>query len=671
MQAPAKRAASRRGDEEASDPTHRRLSVPYRTGGRQSHSARLSRGTRGAGPVAHGQKPRDEGGPSPTVKGERRPPALGFPHVRLGVQRGGVGGTREQASSALTVQGPLRVTRLVLAMTLAMPLIVAAGARAAVPGWLGQEQVDPHNSALNTVSCSAPSYCVTGGLDLVVQDHAVQLDLSTQLSPNTDEIAAISCARNSTFCAVTDDSGGAYTLSGETLSARTQVAADGFDAVSCPTSSFCMAIDGTGDTFKYSGGSWSSTGTRGSLPSDTSDLQVSCASAGFCLAALPGSGSDESYYTYNGANWTGPSVLESTGAVESGLSCTSSSFCVAADTSDNTEKFNGSSWTAPLHHGTGTSLSDQFSVSCAGTFCLADSFEDGSTYLTSGGTSWSSGSNLEDTGTGGGGPTSCTSSTMCVVVDLSGAGNTYALPDTLATQPSLAGSAVAGATINLTSGTAASPDASVVDLFQRCLGDCTPLLETSYTTTTADDGASIQDSETTGVGLDIEGPFASNTIGPISSPSTGTGGSDTGGSGSGGTSPPPLATGASLHPLAASIGTAKVSGASAQVTVSCPTGSSTSCPVKVILVVTEKLLGRKVIGISTRKRTTTRKVTLGTASATLQPGTHRQLTVSLNGAGKRLLAARRTLKVDLSMTQNDASPVTQHVAFQAARRKHR
>ncbi|HEY3829608.1 MAG TPA: hypothetical protein VGL57_10480 [Solirubrobacteraceae bacterium] len=66
--------------------------------------------------------------------------------------------------------------------------------------------------ALNTVSCSAPSYCVTGGLDLVVQDHALRSDLSAQLSPSTEEIASISCASSSIFCAATDDSGGAYTL---------------------------------------------------------------------------------------------------------------------------------------------------------------------------------------------------------------------------------------------------------------------------------------------------------------------------------------------------------------------------------------------------------------------------------------------------------------------------
>jgi hypothetical protein len=592
----------------------------------------------------------------------------------------------KQVAIALTVQGRWRLIGRVLAVTLVVSLTVVTGAQAAAPGWLGQEQVDPHNSALNTVSCASPSRCVTGGLDLIVQDHGVRSDLSSQLSSDTNEVASISCAPGTTFCGIADDSGGAYTLSNQTLSSRTQVATsvsnpNGFNTISCPSQTFCMAIDELGNTFRYSGGTWSSITPRlGALTQTTSSLQVSCTSNSFCIAALPAAGSDEDYYVWNGISWGSAHVLEGTGATITGLSCTSTTFCVATDTSDFALRFTGSTWTPTASRlVAGTSTTDQFSVSCAGTFCLADSFEDGSTYLTGDGTTWSPGSNLKDpdTGNGGGGATSCTSSTMCVVVDLSGVGNTYALPDTLATQPSLAGSATAGSTISLTSGTPANPDTSVSDVFQRCLGGCTTLPGTSYTTTAADDGASIQDLESTGVGLDIEGPFASNAIGPISSPSTNTGGSGGGGSSSGGTSGGGTSGGGtsgggtSPHPLAATIGTAKVSGTSAQVTVSCPAASSASCPVKLVLAVTEKLSGPKVIGVSARKRATTRKVTLGTASATLPPGTHRQLTVSLGSAGKRLLAARHTLKVDLSVTQNDASPVTEHIEFQAARKKHK
>jgi hypothetical protein len=577
--------------------------------------------------------------------------------------------------------GSVRRWLVVCAVPLALLLTVASAAQAA-PGWLGQEQVDPHNSALNTVACSSPSFCVAGGLDLVVQDHAAQADISTQLSSSTDEVAAISCAAGTTFCAVTDDSGGAYTLSGETLSARTQVAVNGFDAVSCPLSSFCMAIDALGNTFRFNGSAWAPVSTLGTLSSTLSDLQVSCVSSQFCLAALPAGGSsmDEDFYTYTGLSWTGPSVLESTGAVESGLSCTSMSFCVATDTSDNTLKFNGTTWTSPQHQGSGNSVNDHFYVSCAGTFCLADSFEDGSTYLTSNGTTWLPGANLKDpdTGNGAGGPTSCVSTTMCVVVDLSGVGNTYALPDTLATPPSLSGSAIAGSTISLSKGTAANPDTSIVDAFQRCLGGCTALAGTSYTTTAADVDANIQDAETTGVGLDIEGPFVSNVIGPIviapgSGGGTGGGGTGGGGTGGGGTGGGGSGGGGIINipaPIPASIGSTKVSGTSAQVTVSCPSASSTACSVTLTLVITEKLKGTKVISILARTpKITTRKVTIGTASATVAPGAHKQLTVTLNGTGKKLLAARHTLTANLSVAQKGATAANRKLTFKLSPKK--
>jgi hypothetical protein len=549
---------------------------------------------------------------------------------------------------------------LAVATALVMSLAFAAGARAAPPGWLGQEQVDPHNSALNAVSCATASYCVTGGLDLIVQDHAVRSDLSAKLSPDTDEVAAISCAPGTTFCALADDSGGVYTMSAGTLSARTAVdAPNGFDSVSCPTTTFCMAIDELGKTYKYTGSSWVGAGTVGSVSTGVSSLQMSCVSQQFCITAVPSLASDEPAYQYNGINWVGAAALQSSGASATGLSCTSSTFCVAADSSDHTERFSGSAWTDEGRHGSGNSTNDQFYVSCAQQFCLADSFEDGSTYLTTDGSTWSPGSSLKDsdTGNGAGGPTSCTSSTMCVVVDLSGVGNTYGLPDTLATQPSLVGSATVGGTIKLTPGTVANPDTSVVDDFQRCLGGCTTLTGTSYTTTAADEGANLQDMETTGVGLDTQGPFKSNAIGPIAAATV-----DSGGSGGGGNS----------HPVPAVIGTVKVSGTSVHVTVSCPATSSTSCTVKVALVITEKLSGKKVVAITARKKGFTyRKVTLGTSSVTLKRGAHKQLVVSLDAAGKELLASRHTLKVGMSVTRKGASTITRQATFKAPRKKKR
>jgi hypothetical protein len=558
------------------------------------------------------------------------------------------------------------VRGVVVASAVILLLAASATAQAATPSLLAGEQVDGNNSALNSVSCSSASHCVTGGLDLIVQDHGVRSNLSSQLSSDTNEIASISCVPGTTFCGIADDSGGAYTLSGETLSSRTQVATtsvnnpNGFNTISCPSQTFCMAIDELGNTFKYSSGTWSSiTPTLGALSQTTSSLQVSCTSDSFCIAALPGAGSDEDYYVWNGTSWGSVHVLESTGATITGLSCTSTSFCVATDTSDFALKFNGTTWTATASRLVpGSSVNDHFYVSCAGTFCLASSFQSADTFTTPDGSTWTPGTNIKTAngGFGAGGPTSCATASMCAIVDLSGNGYTYAVPDTLATQPSLAGSATAGSAITLTPGTGSSPDVSVVDSFQRCLGGCTALTGTSYTTTAADVGANIQDSETTGVGLDTEGPFASNTVGPITSPSTGTAGGGTAGGGS-----------SSEHPENATIGSAKVSGNAAQVTVSCPSASSANCSVTVVLVVTETLSGNKVIAVSAKKHK--RTVTLGSVTATITPGGMTQINVSLNGTGKKLLTARHTLKVDLAVTEGGVALTTKKVSFKAPKKK--
>jgi hypothetical protein len=365
---------------------------------------------------------------------------------------------------------------LTLLAAMIVSLGVATAAHAAVPSLLGGEQVDGHNSALNALSCSSASFCVGGGLDLVVQNHAVRSDLTTQLSSDTDELSAISCAPGTTFCALMDDTGGAYTMSNGTVSARTSVTTGNaaFDAVSCATPTFCVAIDELGNTYTFTGSSWGSESQRGTLTSGLTGLQVSCPSTGFCVAAVPAGGAslDEDYFTLNGSTWTAKGAMESTGATASGLSCTSTTFCVATDTRDFALLYNGTTWTptsSPLISGGATT--DGFHVSCAGTFCLADSEETADTFTTTDGSTWTAGTNIKaaNGGFGAGGPTSCASPTMCVIVDLGGNGYTYALPDT-ATSPALTGSPAVGAAITLTPGTPASPDASVADTFQRCVG---------------------------------------------------------------------------------------------------------------------------------------------------------------------------------------------------------
>src|SRR5690242_14246237 len=79
---------------------------------------------------------------------------------------------------------------------------------------------------------------------------------------------------------------------------------------------------------------------------------VSCPSSSFCVAVdLRGDA-----VTYNGTSWTPPAVIEGEkqnpdGTFQShrltSVSCPSTSFCMAVDENGNAVSYNGTSWSAP------------------------------------------------------------------------------------------------------------------------------------------------------------------------------------------------------------------------------------------------------------------------------------------------------------------------------------
>jgi hypothetical protein len=120
--------------------------------------------------------------------------------------------------------------------------------------------------------------------------------------------------------------GKALTYNGSFWSAPTNI--DGTNplvAVSCPSASFCSAVDNNGSALTYNGSSWSA-------PSDidftTYLTSVSCASASFCAAV--------DYYgsalSYNGSFWSAPIRIVLAFA---SVSCPSASFCAAVDYNGN------------------------------------------------------------------------------------------------------------------------------------------------------------------------------------------------------------------------------------------------------------------------------------------------------------------------------------------------
>jgi hypothetical protein len=132
----------------------------------------------------------------------------------------------------------------------------------------------------------------------------------------------------------------------------------------------------------------------------------------------------------------------------------------------------------------------------------------------------------------------------------------------------------------------------------------------------------------------------------------GPGGAGPGGGGPGTPTVPGTPTG--LLIAKAKVTKVVVHGTKVLVSLSCTGNAKAKCPVNLKLSVTETLRRGKVIAVSAAKRkakTKKRVVVVGSAAVTLHGGKRKTVTISLNRAGRRLLAHRRKLKVTLTVSE--------------------
>ena len=89
-----------------------------------------------------------------------------------------------------------------------------------------------------------------------------------------------------------------------------------FTSISCPTTSWCMAVDNQGNAYIYNTGNWS----RATIVSAHSLSSVSCPNTTFCMAV----DSQANAYEFNGTAWSlSANVSNFTGDPSYGVSCTS------------------------------------------------------------------------------------------------------------------------------------------------------------------------------------------------------------------------------------------------------------------------------------------------------------------------------------------------------------
>ncbi|MCL4448934.1 MAG: hypothetical protein M1152_04520 [Actinobacteria bacterium] len=166
---------------------------------------------------------------------------------------------------------------------------------------------------------------------------------------------SISCVSTS-FCVVGDGGGDVYTFNGTSWSAPLEIGSpySPLMGMSCVSTSFCVAVDGGGNAIIFNGTSWSapqlidptySYAASLDQPTGYSLTSVSCTSTTFCIAT---DGSN-TVRIFNGTAWF-TSVVPPAGPPTAGynsVSCISRSFCEAVGVEGYATTFNGTSWSAP------------------------------------------------------------------------------------------------------------------------------------------------------------------------------------------------------------------------------------------------------------------------------------------------------------------------------------
>jgi hypothetical protein len=214
---------------------------------------------------------------------------------------------------------------------------------------------------------------------------------------------AVSCA-SSSICVAMDSHQGALFWNGSAWAQPVQAGTTGggIQSLSCPTSTFCMATDGSNGIFTWT----RSNGWSTQYIEEADDIKVvSCVSATLCAAGdFAGN-----LWTWDGSSWA-RGTDGSTGPVEA-LSCASSSFCLALSNGGMSMTWNGSTWSVPIQ----SPLDGPFSASCpSATFCMAVD-QNGLSSIWQGG--WAPARSVEH---GSVESVSCPSTTVCMAVDAYG-----------------------------------------------------------------------------------------------------------------------------------------------------------------------------------------------------------------------------------------------------------
>jgi hypothetical protein len=217
------------------------------------------------------------------------------------------------------------------------------------------------------ISCPQPTFC------LAVDDRSFAAAFDGRswgaplaITPQPDDgiwVQAVACS-GPRFCMVVG-AGRTFSFDGNSFTERKSVSPVGFStliSVSCPTSTFCLAVDNQHEAYVFDGSTWSAPVTAD--PNGNGLTAVSCPDAGFCMA-VDGSGRA---LTYRDGDWSRPLPIGTSVPINS-VSCPTRSFCQAADAKGGVLVYDGRHWSARRQVDPETALR---SITCpSASFCVA------------------------------------------------------------------------------------------------------------------------------------------------------------------------------------------------------------------------------------------------------------------------------------------------------------
>jgi hypothetical protein len=269
--------------------------------------------------------------------------------------------------------------------------------------------------ALGATGCSTPAGTEPAGHSTAGASWSTATRIQPTPTPEEVSLYGISCPTDS-FCVAVDENGAAHLWQGGSWSKAQPVPAGGtLDSVSCPTVRHCVTVSG-GNSSTFDGRSWS----EGQAVGPSATYEISCPTADFCAAvgASGTPGGPKTVATFDGRSWS-TTVLpaRSSGAVSDRLfdvSCPTISFCIAVDLDGSALTYDGRAWSPNR----GPAMRDTTSVSCpTTTFCMAVG-QGG--YSTFDGKAWSAPKRVPQFQSALFPEVSCAAANSCTVIGLNG-----------------------------------------------------------------------------------------------------------------------------------------------------------------------------------------------------------------------------------------------------------